>query len=434
MLTKKGFGYRLILSSFSLVLILSFFGCAESKQRTEEIANSVPVIVMSVKRGNLESSTQYTGIVKPKKIAYVVSAIPGRVTSVNFELGQKVKSGDTLFTVDSIELKANIALLEEQLRVAKANCSLAETQVVSAMRSGHQSQKIQLESALTSAEHNYTAAKRFYDAATLLYELESITSLKYYEIKNQFEQAKNALNAANNAYNLYVNQLSIDVISSSNQQLEQAKASYDAIKIQIEGAKEQLKYTNVTSPIDGVIATKDILIGALISNTMVPYVIADIDTVQVSVSVTEQVINKISQGQRIEILIPAASSGTFIGEVSDISPVIDQNTFSYQVLIDVPNPKNLIKPGMTAKVKMLDQKHENVVLAPISSILNNDSGNYVFIVEKNKAVKRFIDTGISNNNFIEVTKGLETGDRIIIKGQHFLNHNDPVTITQEAFE
>ena len=72
---------------------------------------------MSVKRGSIESSTQYTGIIKPKRIAYVASVIPGRVSEVCYELGQKVKRGDTLFTVDSKELEANIALLEEQLKV-----------------------------------------------------------------------------------------------------------------------------------------------------------------------------------------------------------------------------------------------------------------------------------------------------------------------------
>ena len=144
MLTKKDFGCRLILSLFSLVLILSFFGCTGPQQREEENIYRVPVIVMSVKRGSIESSTQYTGIIKPKRIAYVASVIPGRVSEVCYELGQKVKRGDTLFTVDSKELEANIALLEEQLKVASANISLAETQVQSAMGSGHLSQKTSL--------------------------------------------------------------------------------------------------------------------------------------------------------------------------------------------------------------------------------------------------------------------------------------------------
>jgi RND family efflux transporter MFP subunit len=299
------------------------------------------------------------------------------------------------------------------------------------MGSGYESQRLQLESALTSAEHNYTAAKRAFDSATILYETKIINSLKYYEIKNQFEQTRNALRTADNAYQLFISKLSEEAIELSKQQLEQARASYNAIKIQIEIANQQLKYADVRSPIDGVVVLKDIFEGALVSNTMAPYVISGNDTLQIAISVTEQVINKIRKGNELKIIIPSAKTGFFTGKITSVSPIMDDKTFSYVVLIDVPNKNNLIKPGMTAKVDILIEKRENIVIAPLNSVLSEDSGKYVFTVEDNKAVKRFVDTGISNNDFVEITKGLETGDFIIVKGQHFLKHNDPVIVSQE---
>lgn len=184
MLYKKGFGYVLILSLIFLVLISSFSSCNETKQNNKEERHKIPVIIKPVQRGSLDNVTQYKGIVKPKKLAYVASPIPGRVTTANFGVGDRVKKGAILFSIDSKELEANIKVLEEQLKVAKSNISLAENAVVSAMGSGYESQKLQLESALTSAEHNYTAAKRAFDSATILYETKIINSLKYYEIKN----------------------------------------------------------------------------------------------------------------------------------------------------------------------------------------------------------------------------------------------------------
>lgn len=433
MLNKKGFGYWSILSLILLVLTLSFSACATLDQNAEDEIHRIPVIVTSVQRGNLEHIIQYTGIVKPKKIVYVVSPLQGRVSKTYFEIGDSVRSGDTLFSIDSKELEANISLLEEQLKIAKVNVLLAKSAVASTMGSGYESQKLQLESSLISAEHNYAAAKKAFDAATVLYELGTMSSLNYYQTKNQYEQANNALKTADKAYNLYMNQMSLDAINTSKQQLNQAQASYDATKIQIESVKEQVKYANVTTPIDGVIASKDILEGSLISNTMVPYVVADTDSVQVSISVTEQVITKIAEGQTIEILIPAADSGIFMGKVANLSPVMDKETFSFPVLIDVQNPGNIIRPGMTAKVGIIDEKREDIILAPISSILNEDTQKYVFIVEGNSAVKTFVETGISNNNLIEVTKGLEIGHQLVIKGQHFLNDNDLVSVSMEGY-
>lgn len=431
MLYKKGFGYGLILSLILLVLIFSFSSCDKTQQHNEEKTDIIPVIIKPVQRGSLEHITQYKGIIKPKNLVYVVSPIPGRVLAANFEVGDRVAKGDILFSIDSTEIKSNIKVLEEQLKVAKANISLAENAVISAMGSGYESQRLQLESALTSAEHNYTAAKRAFDSATILYETKIINSLKYYEIKNQFEQTRNALRTADNAYQLFISKLSEEAIELSKQQLEQARASYNAIKIQIEIANQQLKYADVRSPIDGVVVLKDIFEGALVSNTMAPYVISGNDTLQIAISVTEQVINKIRKGNELKIIIPSAKTGFFTGKITSVSPIMDDKTFSYVVFIDVPNKNNLIKPGMTAKVDILIEKRENIVIAPLNSVLSEDSGKYVFTVEDNKAVKRFVDTGISNNDFVEITKGLETGDFIIVKGQHFLKHNDPVIVSQE---
>jgi len=431
MLYNKGFGSRLVLSLILLVLISSFSSCNKDKQHINEETDRVPVIIKPVERGSLENITEYTGILKPKKIVYVASPIPGRVSKANYEIGDRVKKGSILFSIDSKEIEANIRLLEEQLKIAEINISLAEAKLASAMRSGYESRKLQLISALTSAEHNYEAAKKAFDIATVLYEKKAINSLKYYEIKNQYEQAKNALKTADSSYQLFVDQLSEEEKHLSDQQLKQAQASYNAIKIQIETARQQLENTNIKSPIDGVIVSKDIFEGALISNTMTPYIISDTDTLQAVISVTEQVVNKIREGSELEIVIPAAGKSVFSGKIVSVSPVIDAETFTYNVLIDIPNKDNLIKPGMTAKVNIMSEKREDIIIVPVNSILTEDSGKYVFTIENDRAVKRFVDTGISNEDMVEITKGLESGQLLVVKGHQFLRHNDPVIVLQE---
>ncbi|NLX63574.1 MAG: efflux RND transporter periplasmic adaptor subunit [Clostridiaceae bacterium] len=431
MLYNKGFGNKLVLSLVLLVLISSFSACNKEKQHINEEIYRIPVMVKPVQIGSLENTTEYTGILKPKKIVYVASPIPGRVTKANYEVGDRVKKGSILFSIDSKEIEANIMLLEEQLKIAEINIALAEAKLASAMRSGYESRKLQLKSALTSAEHNFEAAKKAFDTATVLHEKKAIDSIKYYEIKNQFEQAKNALKTADSSYQLYIDQLSEEEKNLSNQQLKQARASFNAINIQLETAKQQLENTNIKSPIDGMVVSKDIFEGALISNTMTPYIISDTDTLQAVIPVTEQVVNKIQEGSELKIEIPAVGKSTFTGKIVSVSPVIDAETFSYNVLIDIPNKNNLIKPGMTVKVNITAEKKENIIIVPVNSILTEDNGKYVFTIENDKAVKRFVDTGISNNDMVEITKGLEKDQLLVVKGHHFLNHNDPVIVLQE---
>ncbi len=434
MLNKKSLEHIRILCFILVVLSFTFSSCSGPKQISDTNVKRTPVSVLSVERGDIDNITLYTGLVIPKETSYVTSVLSGKVSSSFFDVGDRVKKGDLLFTVENAELKDSIGILEEQLKVAQANISLAKTGVVSAMGSGFKGQKLQLEAALKSSEYNYIAAKKLFDSSTLLYELKKISVFNYNKVKNQFEQAKTALETAQTAYELYINEVSKDAVDSANEQLNQAQASYDAIKLQLESTRKKLEYTRITSPISGIIAVKDLVSGALITNTMVPYVILDTDTVQISIPVTEQIINKVKKNDTLEITIPAARTEPFTGVVKTVSPAPDTKTITYNILIDVSNEDNLIKPGMTAKVGMLTEQRKNALLVPLNSVLSDSEGKYVFIIEDNIAIKRSVDVGITNNDMIEILKGIETHELIVVKGQHLLKQNYPVTIVGEALK
>lgn len=434
MLYKESFRHRSFLGLFLAVLFFTFSACTSSNQIENTGITPTPVSVLSVTRGDIDNMTLYTGLVRPQKVAYVSSAISGKVSSDFFEVGDRVKKGDLLFTVESTEIEDSIALLEEQLKVAQSNISMARAGVVAALGSGFKSQKLQLEAALKSAEYNYTAAKKLFDTSALLYEIKKISMFDYNKIKNQYEQAKTALETARKSYDLYINELSKDASISANEQFNQAQASYDAIKLQLESAKGKLEYTRIISPMDGIIATKEIASGSFISNTMAPYIIMDTDTVQVSLSLTEQVINKVKKGDVFKISIPTASEKPFKGVVRTISPAPDAKTFTYSILIDVDNKDNLIKPGMTAKAELNTEQRKNTVLIPLNSVLSENEGKYVFIVENKKAIKRPVNIGITNDDMVEIISGVEEGELIVVKGQHLLKDNYSVTIVGGASE
>lgn len=433
MLTVKGLRYRFFLFLISVVVLVSVVSCSGPEIDQPE-AKYVPVKVMLVEKSSIENIAQYTGLIKPNQVAYAVAAIPGKVSSCFFEVGDRVAKGDLLFTIDSTEIEDSIRVLEEQLKVAEANLSMAQTGAVAAMGSAYESQKLQLETQLKSAENNYTAAKDAFDSATLLMEAQLINRLQYNQIKNQFQQAKNALDSAIKAYDLYVSKISKDSMDAANEQLKQAQASRDMLKLQIESARKKLDYTQVTAPIDGIIASKDIVTGCLISNTSVPYTIMDSDTVQVVISVTEQVINKLNKGDKLQVSVPSVEEGNFTGIVTTVSPAVDPKTLTYNIHIEIPNKGNRIKPGMTAKVDILTERHENSIVVPLSSILTDENGSFAYIVRNNFSEKRPVSTGIINKDQIEILGGIDAGELLVVKGQQFLSENDPVIISGEVTE
>ena len=427
----KRYANNLFAYLFLSFLILFTTSCSE--QIEENPSNKyIHVAVASVSRGSIRDYTQFTGVVKPVNLAYVVSPLQGKVKEAYFEVGDRVKKGDLLFTIDSADIEDNILVLEQQLNVAQANLALAQNGVKAAYKSSYESQKLELESKLKGAEKAYISAKEAYDSAVLLLEKGIINRLTYNQIKSQYEQAENALNSAAKAFELYESEISQDAVDAAEEQLKQAQASYDMIKVQLENARKKLSLSKVTSPIDGIIASKDIVEGCLISNTMTPYTIIDADTVQVQISVSEQVINKIGKGTKLNVHIPSVDERPFTGVVSVASPAADLKTMSYSVLIDIKNKNNAIKPGMTAKVSILTQNRQDVLLAPLSSVLSDENGSFVYTVIDGRAVKRPVETGITDGQNVEILSGLSENELIVVKGQQFLSPNDEVKIIGEA--
>jgi len=414
------------------VLIFAFSACSGPGKSNNAVTEPISVYVMPASRGNIDSRILYTGIVMPEKTAYVSPVISGKVSDSFFEVGGRVKKGDLLFIVENEEIEDNIRILEEQMKAAEAGMALAEAGAVAAMGSGFESQKLQYESALKTAEYNYVAAKKLYDSCCLLYEAKKIDALEYGKARNQFEQAENALETARRSYELFMEHVSRDTARSANEQLKQATASYDAIKLQLESARKKLEYAKVTSPMDGIIAVKDLTEGALVSNTMAPYVIIDIDRVRISVPVTENVIGRIKKGDMLEVSVPAVNKEPFTGEVMTISPAPDPETLTYNVSVGILNENNLIKPGMTAKVLIPSEQRENVVLVPLGSVMSDSSGEFVFIVENDTARKRPVSTGIVKDDMVEIISGINEGEMVVVKGQQFLDHDSPVKITGEG--
>jgi len=243
----------------SCFLVFSLSSCANISGLSPTNEDYKPVVTARVRTGAIQNVTAFTGMVRANQEAYVSAPFPGKVSEVFFEVGDKVTEGEILFTLSPDEIQDNIAILDEQLKVAQANVSLAENGVAAAWGSQYESQKIQLESALKSAEKNYIALKASYDEYLHLYEQKMITRQQFMEIKTRFEQAKIALNSAIDAYDLYVNQLSKENIDIADDQLIQAQASFDVIRLQLESARKKLDQTRVTAPISGVIGSKQIM-------------------------------------------------------------------------------------------------------------------------------------------------------------------------------
>ncbi|HRU42840.1 MAG TPA: efflux RND transporter periplasmic adaptor subunit, partial [Candidatus Diapherotrites archaeon] len=149
-------------------------------------------------------------------------------------------------------------------------------------------------------------------------------------------------------------------------------------------------------------------------------------------NISDDYINKVSAGTKAYITVSAASDTPYEGTVTYISPAADSTTMLYPVEIYIDNTDNSIKPGMFASLKLITDKKENTVSVPLNAVLEKGGDKFVYIVDENNiAHKKIVETGIKNDEKIEITSGVKNGEKVVVKGQSFLTDGSVVNVTAE---
>lgn len=187
----------------------------------------------------------------------------------------------------------------------------------------------------------------------------------------------------------------------------------------------------VESPLSGIIGRVYVDKGTSVTPQTPIALVIDIDNVKIDLDIPEKYIPQISIGQEASIKVDSYPGIKFKGNVSKISPVIDLATRTAPIEIEIPNAEHRLKPGMFARVQLTTEQHKNVLAVLKEAFVGREPNIYLFVIENNKAVLRKITTGIHQGNFIEVTRGLNAGENIVVMGQQKLRDGTSVTIVEE---
>jgi membrane fusion protein, multidrug efflux system len=207
--------------------------------------------------------------------------------------------------------------------------------------------------------------------------------------------------------------------------LEQAKSS-------MELSKNNLDKCNMRAPENGVIGQRNIEPGqASIGVSSSPIELVIIETVMVKVSVPENEISKIKKGIKANFRVSALNDKQFDGIVTNISPVADAISRTYNVKITVKNSGLELMPGMVCDVKLNLKSEKEIVIIPYNAITTDEHGKpFVFVVStNNKTVKKHeITTGNYHESGIEVIGGLNIGETIVVEGKEKLSDNSLISL------
>lgn len=361
-----------------------------------------PAKLAKVEKGDLAKSVVATGKVTPITKVEVKSKASGIVKKLFVEYGDQVKKGQLLAQLDKEEIQAQVEQSRAGLAASEANLKSSEAD--------YERSKVDAEGP------DVPLLKRAYERAVGMAKEGVVSTSALEDAQKNYELALNKQNVAKAQLTVMKAK-----IAQSQAQVAQDRAHLNQLE-------EQLSYTDIESPIDGIVLSRDVEIGDAVSSILVlgssatlVMTLGDTSEVYVKGKVDESDIGKVYLGQPARIKVESFKDKTFNGKVTKISPmgVEKDNVTTFEVRVSINNPGGELKAEMTANAEIILEEHKNVLQIPEGAILyDKDKKASVEIPDpsaKDGKKKLAVNIGISNGAKTELLSGLKEGDQVVLQ-------------------
>ena len=197
---------------------------------------------------------------------------------------------------------------------------------------------------------------------------------------------------------------------------EKLRFDLQALEASYNLASLELDYTQIRAPIDGVVSERYVKIGTTIRVGDRAFKVTSFEPLVAYMHVPEREYRQIRAGQPVAIDIDALAGERIFAEVTRISPVVDPQTGTFKITIEIRDEERRIKPGMFGRMSIVYDVHENVLQIPRSAVIEDRGDETIFIVENGEAVRRVVQTGYGSEGMVEITDGLGDEDEVVTVG------------------
>lgn len=313
-----------------LTMVVGLTGCGSIGQVEKQVSNYVqdskPVFVMA-------------GIIDANDKAVITTKISAKVSDISVDVGSAVKKGDTIITLDTKEIEAQVAQ-------AQAGVNTAQTNLIKAQAGVRPEQIAQAQATVDSAKVSYINTKNNFDRNQQLLAAGGIS-------QSQFEASETQLAAAQAQYNSAQNQLDILIKGETQETLNVLQAQVQQAQAALDLAKAQFANGTIVSPISGIISAKNINIGELASPGDNLVSVVNVDSLYINASLPAGLIGSVKVGQKVVVKVSEIPDKEFSGEISVVDPVIDSRSRTVLVKVNLDNSDAVLKSGMTAEIGLI---------------------------------------------------------------------------------
>jgi membrane fusion protein (multidrug efflux system) len=372
---------------FVTVTALVVFRLSSGAKTDQRKSRLVTVSTVTPVRQDLNIRLTYTADIIPNQVVNVFSRVDGYIAKIHVDKGDFVRANQLLIEIDHTDYV-------HAVNQAKANLAAAKAKVT-----------------------QQDAAVR--NAKLTLDRMETL-------IKQHFISQQDLDNA----------QVNYDGAMAA---LESLQAQVKQMEVALAQAETNLAYSYIRAPFAGYVSERNLDQGAYVTSatastsTMSRGMLSlhDIDTVRILIEVVEKDIPLIKVGQKAEVRAEAYPDRVFEGTVTRIVQALNRATRTMTVEIDLPNKDRHLKGGMFARVEALVGTHRDAIQIPMDAVSRLEDSQYIYVVRDGTAHRVNVEIGLRDDDRVEVTKGLNGNEHVIVSGKDLVRDGMPVQ-TQQA--
>ncbi|ODA40433.1 RND efflux tramsporter, membrane fusion protein [Desulfosporosinus sp. BG] len=357
----------------------SIFAAKDNQSKATVTSKKVSVEVIKPKEFVQGEGSSYKATLEADQEGVVSSKNAGKVISILFDDDKQVTQGETLVVLDDQDIKNQIKSAESQLEISKAS--------------------------LQKPEANLENTQLSYDRTKKLVEQGAVAQVELDNAETSLKMIK------------------ADIASS--------QASIQAAQTNIDNLNTDLANMTIRAPISGVMDEKNVSLGQYLSPGNVIGKVKDISLIDAAIEVDQGLIRTVKIGQKAKVKLNEDDNETYEGVVKSISTSADSSSRAFKVKIQLDNEKLALRPGVFAKVMLMDDAKVHKFAIPVALITGKEGNYYVYINDNGIVRKRAVTVGTLVNDQAEINSGLQGNESIISTNLNMIQEGDQITVVSE---
>jgi multidrug efflux pump subunit AcrA (membrane-fusion protein) len=405
--------FRLIVLS-SFVTAAWLFGTACSSEKPPE-PPTVSVQVAPVEKTAIQHVVEAQAILFPLQQAAIVPKISAPVQKFLVKRGSPVKQGQVLAVLENRDLSAAAQDTEGAYKQAQA---VYET--TTAANLPEEIRKAEADA--QQAQQALDAQEKVFQSRQQLFEQGALP-------RKELDQSRVDITQARNQSDIAKQHLEKLMAIGKEQELRAAEGQRDSAAGKYRGAQAQLSYSEIRSPINGVITDRPLYPGEMAAAGTPLLTVMDISSVIAKAHIPQDDAAALKVGDKGSITVPGITE-PINGKVTVVSPALDPNSTTVEIWFEVKNPKHELKPGTSVHLSMTAQTVTDALVVPANSILTSPDGSttVMLVGSDGLAHQHAVKVGIRNGDDAQIIEGVKDGDKVVTNGAYGLPDNTKIKV------